>query len=613
MTRHDSKTVSRLGAVASALAVTLTLTGGCVSDTVKNEVRKESANCELSQVFETPSPPNKSSNRYVSFSGGGWRAHTAHTAFLIGLLDNQAQDTGEVTTLDEAFENVSATTSNSGGSWFNVMLGYSDTFRAPLEARGAPDGYLTDPNGYYANFKMLVTKADVGRRSRYVNDVCRFIGKHAYIGEFICEDGVDWRDLVHDYVFGPLDLNRELACTRFTDPQAWEGSGAGARKDIVVAATLLPTKTTLGPEKRGLSYYDAIGVDPSGSAAFDVTPVSLSSLAAGRVPAFPGSQPEVTLTYTHGKGRKDASRRFVTAKVDTSGMDIMSAATASSAAAGFVASAAISENNTTFLDGWFKFFDPYKLASELRDLAPLFELGETGESLRISNTSARGDDAFHRDRAFLRLADGGPLDNSGVAHAVLYHQKTRGRDVPFEIVSFNGTQQGFVYAEPGGEEGAIVSLDIAGLFGKGFTKRSTKYGERDGFCTDGYCINVGNPEMSPQVFETAALLSKAEWAYTVPTTERSPKVCSLYYTPYKVTTVDNAIFGIVEGTTGTLHAFSAICPDAGTAPNFPAYEQLFGGIQAGLSTNQLAGKEDGLHYLRRAFGLDGYQSGNASR
>jgi hypothetical protein len=80
----------------------------------------------------------------------------------------------------------------------------------------------------------------------------------------------------------------------------------------------------------------------------------------------------------------------------------------------------------------------------------------------------------------------------------------------------------------------------------------------------------------------------------------------LIYTKYQVTTVDNAVFGIAAGTTGTLHAFTCVSPGSDTVPmnvtqdgDFIAYGKMVKFINSGL----LANGGTGLKHLQAALNI----------
>jgi hypothetical protein len=184
---------------------------------------------------------------------------------------------------------------------------------------------------------------------------------------------------------------------------------------------------------------------------------------------------------------------------------------------------------------------------------------------------------------FVRVADGGYLDNSGVAQLVSFLQlNEQGTD--FQIVAFDNVQKLY---EPSGGKGAAVGIDFATLFGEGLGGP-----DHDELCVDDFCVIVP----AQQVFASEPLSkTSAVW-------QNAPESgTALIYTRYAVTTVDNETLGVKAGLSGTLHAFTCAWPTAPTAPldgssDFAAYEAMLKGIHEGLTAND----EQGLSYLRRA-------------
>ena len=87
---------------------------------------------------------------HIALSGGGWRAHTGHSAWIMSLLNN-----GQIS-LNEALQNVGAISSNSGGSWFSSKLMFSSKFDKAISAPNAitnwkTTGWLGQQQGYFLN------------------------------------------------------------------------------------------------------------------------------------------------------------------------------------------------------------------------------------------------------------------------------------------------------------------------------------------------------------------------------------------------------------------------------------------------------------------------------
>jgi hypothetical protein len=79
----------------------------------------------------------------------------------------------------------------------------------------------------------------------------------------------------------------------------------------------------------------------------------------------------------------------------------------------------------------------------------------------------------------------------------------------------------------------------------------------------------------------------------------------LIYNRYSVRTVGNPYFSVSDSTSGTLHAFTCVWPDAPTAPlkgdkSFDSYARMLRFISIGLAKNN----NEGLGHLKAAFGID---------
>lgn len=222
----------------------------------------------------------------------------------------------------------------------------------------------------------------------------------------------------------------------------------------------------------------------------------------------------------------------------------------------------------------------------MRNLAPAFSL--KGSSIEfVPNT----DNLSYSDLAeqkIVKIADGGPVDNSGVAQIVSFLQLNNQAD-DFNIVAFDNVTSAL---KMDGTSEARVGTDIANLFGQGlcpdnqFCMFSCEKDETYG------CVQVP----SLQVFEAASLFSTPTTLY------KTKDGMELIYTQYQVTTTDNKAYNIKAGTKGTLHAFTCIAPNANTAPekkDFTGYYEMFNFIHNSLNDPE----NQGVKLLQRAFGL----------
>ncbi|MFC4632725.1 hypothetical protein ACFO3O_02340 [Dokdonia ponticola] len=524
-------------------------------------------------------------NIHVAFAGGGWRAHTAHTAWTMSLLENNNHK------LDNVFKNVESIGSNSGGSWFSTMLMYSPKFVSDIETIPLADWGDTKKGGWLGGQQNLFNDASVlgsgfacyahaGSGDTYLLCVIGYYsGKHLNWNEAI-------KSLVFkDYSLGNLGLN--------TKPQKW-ASG----KSLLIASTMLTNNIVLNssssiPLAGYNQYYQACvhgtasthgkhGGSCSNGIANDVRPVTFSSVPSHLTspPFFPelGTGKQISFAYSEQANNPYTGNATIKNPVINDQVEIMHAAAASSAALGFAASENIS-------GGWDRSYatDNLALNFSLKNGVAKYDVAQDGTSVSDLASSVR-----------VSLADGGPTDNSGVAQLIPFLQLNN-KDTGFNIVAFDNVQ-GHPFVP--GENGAAVGNDIATLFGEALCLG-------DKFCTgfncDGTCVTV--PEL--QIFESAPIETPITWSYSNEPSKykNAPR---LIYTKYIVKTTDNATFGIKKGSTGTLHAFTCYYPDAPTEPqnitkdgSFKAYNEMMQFINTGLKANN----NKGLTLLEKALGL----------
>lgn len=158
----------------------------------------------------------------VAFAGGGWRAHTAHSAWTMALLQNGSKK------LSDVFTNVETVSSNSGGSWFSTMLMFSQPF---VDAIQAPDAVaMWDSTGWLGLQRKL-----------FANSGCTNSGD-LY---FKCAlqhytDPYYWDSVVTQVVYRDFPLTRmNLNAGR----QDWAKD-----KALLLAATLLTSNVVMNEE-----------------------------------------------------------------------------------------------------------------------------------------------------------------------------------------------------------------------------------------------------------------------------------------------------------------------------------------------------------------------------
>ncbi len=521
---------------------------------------------------------------HVSFAGGGWRAHTGHSAFIMSLLAENDHD------LKNVFGNVGSISSNSGGSWFSTMLMYSEEFVNEIQAPNAIADW--DSIGWLGKQKALFNVADCGSKTGYKYPFCVF--KH-YSSKDL---PYYWTEVVDNVVFNGYPMNDQ---TLNSPPQEWANG-----KPLVLAATLLMNDVVLKPIDLSLRkyYYQACsyphrpsldghhGSKCDNGTPPDALPVTFSNKAANldkNGPPFLMSlngddNAGIHLGYTENKYLfNPEDYDSIQNPIITQNVKVRKAAAASSAALGFLASEHLT-GSWDFADG-------------AEDFAISFSL-ENGEAKYEDFDNEDIDVKGLKNKKAVKIADGGLCDNSAVAHMVSRLQQKNEAD-GFNIVAFDHVTNGHTPKSGGGAE---IAIDLAYLFGQGL-KEETRICLDSWYDRD-FCITF--PDL--QIFESVTLDTTQ---YTWKTDELLPdgSYQKLIYTKYTVTTKENLAFNIKGGNVGTLHAFSCISPIAATVPfnekdaaNFPSYTVMLDFIHNGLNRQDEKGIS-GMEYLEEAMGI----------
>ncbi|MEL6562605.1 MAG: hypothetical protein AAFQ94_30835 [Bacteroidota bacterium] len=516
------------------------------------------------------------SNVHLAFAGGGWRAHTAHSGWTIALTEKGKYKLGDI------YNNVGTVSSNSGGSWFSTMLMYSNDFISDIESAEAVNTWATS-SGWIGKqrkwFDAVSTCSDV---PDYIYLECVFdhYTNTSYTG------GTHWKKVVDNLIFKDYPLS---GVTLSDQKQNWAKD-----KPLLLASTLLTNSVVLNESQESGNYHNYYQVcfeggtpqlnGDSGSNCSNFRPVDVAAATFSSIPPsvdykpsplFPklesGNTAYFNIGYTVDYVVESAPTHdtIITSPLSTANLEVMTAAAASSAAVGFGASQYLVD-----------FFD---IAWTFEDDAVSFSLANESITYKDAQGMSLKDLAYQK---MVRMADGGPADNSAVAQLVRSLQINNQAN-GFNIVAFDNVT-GITVP---GKGLPAVGIDIASLFGYKDQLCITEHIFDKEFK---YCLTT--PEL--QIFESGPLYATPQkWSYGKGSTQ-------LVYTPYQVTTIENPALGIKAGTTGTVHAFTCVYGDAATAPtdgdsDFNAYENMFDFINVGLDYQE----QEGLIHLRRALGL----------
>lgn len=520
----------------------------------------------------------------VAFAGGGWRAHTGHAGWIISLLENGGNTR---LSLDQAFSQVSTIGSNSGGSWFNTMMAISPQFAKDIEAEGGISYWGT--RGWLGQQYSLFS----------TTTACDHIYDFWY-GYTLCvldhhdNNSRNWSSIVENIIYKNYPIGR-TTLGGLRNPWAKD-------KTLLIAASLLTSNVVLNKQvndfETNYRYYEACHTpsnpvmgkhfkesaycENTTSRFHEVTPVTFTGKPLGSTktssPFLPTLSDGEVFNMGYAKdvliyGSKPAYSQL-SQPTDNDNVPAILAATASSAALGF-----LSYVRKDDIKWW------WNEAYDSRNLAPSFSLNGSVQFADPSNLTNQE----LSDQKIVRIADGGPVDNSGVAQIVKYFQMNNPTG-KFNIVAFDNVTSAFPINRYNS-----IGVDLANLFGKGLCGKN-----ENKFCFVGCgikevlgCVDV--PEL--QIFDASSLYNTSEtWDTTINGIE-------LIYTKYEVITTENSNFGIAANTSGTLHAFTCVAPKAGTVPtskNFDGYYDMLSGINLGLKAN----KNKGLNYLKAA--MSGY-------
>jgi hypothetical protein len=133
----------------------------------------------------------------IAFTGGGTRAMTQATGIIMGLLRARKQS------VDQLLTNVRVMSSNSGGSWFLGMLGYSRLFNSWLDqvSQGADPQDVFERN-YIAKLRTLQTSTSsiaINLRKLQVFDkIASLMGSYS---RFL---GIPWKQAMEQFIFAPV-------------------------------------------------------------------------------------------------------------------------------------------------------------------------------------------------------------------------------------------------------------------------------------------------------------------------------------------------------------------------------------------------------------------------
>ena len=501
----------------------------------------------------------------LALAGGGVRAHTNHSAWLMAAVNNSGRD------LNGVLENVNAIGANSGGTWWLTQAAWDFDFAKGISngdfAAYQKTGYLGQLRDFYAQFDG----ADCDKwKYRVLCDLETKYGAYFLMLWSLSGEKLSWHEAVTKLVFEPYNMETSLKNTNLSDArQPWS-----ADKSLVFAATALTKDVVLNQhgilEEHG--FYSTVSV-PTKAISTPVSIVDPPGSAAAKSSFLAGPQ---TFNYGNHAALPNDTPHSATppVNIDANLFGVIDTAAASSAAVGAVAS--VSALKTLGIPGVLR----SEAAWELSDMSvPVTAVNDRLAYARdLKTDSIKADELA--EGSYQRLADGAYGDNTSAAGVLRNLQDDDAEG--FNLVVFDDAVAGGP-VKTGDGRSFHMGESAAQLFG---------YESKDGLAKE--CFSTTSPcleKPSPQVFaKDVALSTSPEWEY-----QQSGVGVSIG--TYDVTTLENDAWGIDAGKSGTVTIVSSYS-DAGMVPtkteDFNDYDKLMNVINTGVS------QQGGWPYLRDA-------------
>ena len=552
------------------------------------------------------------SNRFLGISGGGWNSHSIASGLTSGALAGLSKQTNQVVNLRTLMGDVDGLSANSGGSWFLSQLAYSSAFRQALESESGRNSWNTSGyNGQVAQLfsgaaqkpvaaleaiKAATPKRLVKKASSLLQEVLYLLG----VAQGISETGINWRNVVDRFAFGPMGMLTELGAKSLTSPrEAWAQG-----KDLVIAAAaqssgavmdqigLLNNKIFASITSPQVPAIEASQVTPliliSDSAADGSTITAKALLSAGD---------RQQLNYSNNKWFSSVGQSTSSlASQWQSTAGVIDATVASSAAAALYTAPKTYERIS-----WLPQLLANQLANEVRDLSPLgqFKDGVFSMPKELPNIPNKGSlsteqvMAAYQEGGLARLADGGYVDNASAAYMVKQIQDSIGAAADFNLTVWMNSSVDPVTGikmktGPSEFSSYWVPRDVGRLFGN-------SDGNNNDTAVTNFDAYPNPPVVAPYIFKREA------WYGEAPVWKTNNQSIDMSYFDLNVETIDNAAFGIRGGQKGRLHLFVTNNKDSLAAPASTSilsqYNNNYDFVRNWISDGV------GLESIKTAFGL----------
>jgi len=517
------------------------------------------------------------SNRFLGISGGGWNSHSIASGLTSGALAGLSKQTNQAVDLRTLMGDVDGLSANSGGSWFLSQLAYSSAFRQALESESGRNSWNTSGyNGQVAQLfagaaqkpvaaleaiKAATPKRLAKKASSLLQEVLYLLG----VAQGISETGINWRNVVDRFAFGPMGMLTELGAKTLTSPrEAW-----ALGKDLVIAAAAQSSGAVM--DQIGLLNNKILAsiTSPQVPAieASQVTPLILISDSATdgstiTAKALLSAGDRQQLNYSNNKWFSSVGQLTSSlASQWQSQAGVIDATIASSAAAALYTAPKTYEKIS-----WLPQLLANQLANEIRDLSPLgqFKDGVFSMPKELPNIPNKGSlsteqvMAAYQEGGLARLADGGYVDNTSAAYMMKQIQDSIGAAADFNLtVWMNSSVDPLtgikVKTGPSEYSSYWVPRDVGRLFGN-------SDGNNNDSAVTNFDAYPNPPVVAPYIFKREA------WYGEAPVWKTNNQSIDMSYFDLNVETIDNAAFGIRGGQKGRLHLFVTNNKDSLAAP-----------------------------------------------
>jgi hypothetical protein len=554
----------------------------------------------------------------VSLSGGGWKALSADAGLMAGMLKYfDSIGSGAGSRIKDLWRSELTISANSGSTWFLDLLAFDPDFVSALEHSGAGDsafyGNLFAPGKYMgimgANYERYfsvtpdttlawvigaldaVTRTvTLGLYSSFADllgDLLGVADPQSYFGVvdlILNRDQPSWIDFVSQVVFGHPGTEALMKSIDFLTSDDTRIAGLqSARTDALAKQTLLYAMG-LAAEKAVIHTSDTdanliwasvtpqlANGSPVSSTIDNFIPAIAGSLVVDTVavPALPTiASGDIGVTYGQAYGSATAST--ILENLNFNGLTAFDASAASSSAAGILNSLGVLQH-ALGSNNWWDLLHIVDTASQqfvtyLQDMAPLVAtdrlsrstFAATGALLPPADLTLQN----AADQGYLRLVDGGYIDNSSLTSGMAYLLKKLGAS---DLDGFDVTQVVYTSHDETSRTNASYfgSADYSGPLDmsryaqigdtalKLFTGSDQAQNFREGF------LSVDTSHPGTEIFDASKTtgLEAPVWQWFDDRSDADPADdFKLQYFKLGVTTADtSATWGMGSGLSGTLN------------------------------------------------------------